>query len=281
MFKLIKSKAFKLYFILSLSLIGYVVLGYFTPRTEFYILVLLFGILFLGYAYLISLELENRMIQQGIYAAILFRGMLLLMMPNLSDDIYRFVWDGNLLANGINPFLVLPSQFIQSTQAQQIGFNLELYQSLNSPEYYTIYPPVLQAVFYIAAKISSTHILGNVLVMRICILASEIGSIYLITKLLELFKLPSKNIFLYALNPLVIIELTGNIHFEAFLIFFLLLALYFMLKEKLMLSALAFALSVGSKLIPLMVLPAPIPSFSEYGFYPSCIFEHSTLCPDF
>ncbi|HMP29158.1 MAG TPA: hypothetical protein PKD85_06145, partial [Saprospiraceae bacterium] len=35
-------------------------------------------------------------------------------LPNLSDDIYRFYWDGVLIKNGISPYSHLPSQLIQT-----------------------------------------------------------------------------------------------------------------------------------------------------------------------
>lgn len=84
---------------------------------------------------------------------------------------------------------------------------------------------------------------------------AEIGSLVLIRKIITLQNLPARNILLYALNPLVILELSGNIHLEAFLILFLLFSLYYMLKKKLYPSAVSFSLAFCSKLIPLIFLP--------------------------
>ena len=91
--------------------------------------------------------------------------------------------------------------------------------------------------------------------MKSFIFLSEIGSILLIVKLLQKYNLPKKNVLLYALNPLVILELTGNLHFEAIMIFFLLLAIYLILENKFILSALCFGCAVGAKFLPLMFLP--------------------------
>jgi hypothetical protein len=49
-----------------------------------------------------------------IGAALLFRLLLLFAVPALSDDFYRFLWDGRLSLEGINPFLYTPRQLIQS-----------------------------------------------------------------------------------------------------------------------------------------------------------------------
>src|SRR5690606_13065493 len=90
--------------------------------------------------------------------------------------------------------------------------------------------------------------------MRLFILAAEIGNLYLIHALLVRFNLPKKNALLYALNPLVILELTGNLHHEAFMIFFVLLTLYF-INTRHLLSGLAFGAAICSKLVPLLFIP--------------------------
>lgn len=243
------------YSILSLSLVGYVLLGYFTERTNFTQLITLFGLLFGGYFYLVSTNLSESFIKQGILFSILFRLSLLFMLPNLSDDYFRFIWDGRLSAHGINPFVVMPSSFIDSDQAVSAGINRELFSSMNSPGYYTIYPPVLQFVFWLSAHLFPSNILGSVIVMRLFIIAAEIGSIFLFSVILKKLELPSKNTLLYALNPLVIVELSGNIHFEALMVFFLLLSIYLLLKEQMIFSAIVFSLAICSKLLPLMFLP--------------------------
>lgn len=243
------------YSALGLSLAGYVLLGYHTERTNFTQLIVLFGLLFVGYFYLVSKNLNETCIKQGIVFSILFRLSLLFMLPNLSDDYFRFVWDGRLSTHGINPFVVMPSSFIDSDQAVSAGLNRELYSSMNSQEYYTIYPPVLQFIFWLSAQLFPSNILGSVIVMRLSIITAEAGSIFIISAILKKLELPSKNILLYALNPLVIIELAGNIHFEALMIFFLLLSVYILLEEQFVFSAIIFSLAVCSKLLPLMFLP--------------------------
>ncbi len=243
------------YTVTCISLVGYMLLGYSTDRANFPQLIALLGILFGGYFYLITANLKETFVKQSILIAILFRFSLFFMLPNLSDDYFRFVWDGRLSAHGINPFAIMPSTFISSPEAGLTGLDHKLFSSMNSQEYYTVYPPVLQFIFIVSAKLFSSNVLGSVIVMRAFIIAAEIGSIFLLSSILKILKLPIKNILFYALNPLVIIELTGNLHFEAVMIFFLLLAVFLIMKEQLTLSAVAFSLAICSKLLPLMLLP--------------------------
>src|SRR5690606_1859167 len=84
---------------------------------------------------------------------------------------------------------------------------------------------------------------------------AEAGTLWLMSQLLKQFGLPKKNILLYALNPLVILELTGNLHHESILIFFVLLSVYLILQQKIWLAAVLFSFAIGIKLIPLIFLP--------------------------
>jgi hypothetical protein len=187
-----------------------------------------------------------------IAAALLARLVLLFSMPTLSDDLYRFVWDGRLLAHGINPFQYLPYQAL----AMQVpGIDLGLYSQLNSPHYYSIYPPVSQGMFVLAAGLQPQSLLGNVVLLRVFVLLFEAGSIYLLYRLSIQNNWPLKRVLLYALNPLVIVELTGNLHFEAGMIFFTLLAVWWWSNNRMIPAGLALAMAFGIKLLPVLFLP--------------------------
>jgi len=245
---------FRLILFVFISAIGYFVLGYFTSRENTIPLFTLYGSLFA--AYIASwYSVREQSVTHYIYAAIGLRLLLLFSVPVLSDDIYRFIWDGRLLANGISPFAAVPIDYISNQSGQIPGIDSSLFQLLNSPEYFTVYPPLSQLVFWLAAVISPDSTFGSIIVVRVLIIVAEIGCIYLIKKLLAHYQLPSKNVLLYALNPLVILELTGNLHFEPFMIFFLLLAIYLMIKNRLALSGISWSAAIGFKLIPLIFLP--------------------------
>src|SRR5687767_8522266 len=193
-------------------------LGYTTQRHETITLLTLYSLFFAAYVWVISKSTEDQL-SFWIICAIGLRLLLLFAVPNLSDDFYRFIWDGRLLAAGHHPFAHPPSYYIENAITIP-GADHELYEKLNSKHYFTIYPAVAQFVFAIAAKFSNS-IYGCLLILKITIVASEVGSIFLLKKLLERFNILRTHLLIYALNPLVILELTGNVHFEAILIFFI------------------------------------------------------------
>ena len=242
----VKARSFTLLF-LFIAFICYVT--YTLERHESVQLVACFGTLFLLYGWIIQNE-QN--IKFWLIGSIIIRLSLLVALPNLSDDFYRFIWDGRLWAAGQHPFDALPADFLSQNMS---GLDASLFEKLNSKEYFTIYPPVAQFVFWLAVKISPHSIIGSVMVMRSIILLAEVGSIVLMVKLLHRFELPAKSALLFALNPLVILELTGNLHFEAFVIFFLLLCVWLMSLDKIAMPAVSFAFAIGVKLLPVIFLP--------------------------
>lgn len=245
---------FIVYCLLVFSFTLYVIISYVLERTQSVFLTSAFLAIFLSYVAILRFVKSPKQVSQLILIGILFRVVLLLAFPNLSDDLFRFVWDGRLMSNGIHPFSNLPSYYLTS-DVHIPGIDQTLYDQLNSPEYFTIYPPVAQLVFFTSVQLSPASVYGSAVVMKVLILSAEIGSILLLRNLLRKYAMNEKNVLIYALNPLVIIELTGNLHFEAFMIFFTLLAFYLLQKGKYMFSAGAMALAIASKLLPLMFLP--------------------------
>ena len=235
------------------SALLYFFIEYEIIRYETSKLLIAFAVLFLLYGWIIK-SLKDEDVKFWVIASIAFRLILLFALPNLSDDFYRFIWDGHLMAGDYHPFAELPRYYIDH-QLNISGIDQTLFSKLNSPDYFTVYPPVSQFVFLLSVKLAPHSLLGSVLVMRSLIIVAEIGSLFLIQKILLRYKLPFKNVLLYALNPLVIIELTGNLHIEAFLIFFLVISFWFLTKENMIASSVTFALAICTKLLPLIFMP--------------------------
>ena len=237
-----------------MSCLLYVYFGYFLDRTEFYTLLILWISLFTCYVYLLRDKPHSFSKWVGIF--ILFRMVLLMATPNLSQDFYRFIWDGRLLFEGLNPYLTNPKDFINNS-VSVITQSKELIEGMGSLSAgnYTNYPPLHQAAFWLAAVFGQDSILGSVIVMRILIILADIGILFIGRKLLAIVKLPKDLIFWYLLNPFIILEYTGNLHFEPLMLFFLLTSIYLLFLNKWIWSSLVMACAVSVKLIPLLFIP--------------------------
>lgn len=241
------------------GLLFYFVFAYQLERSDFIRLISLYAALFFLFYKLVQTNTGN--FKLLFWTGIAFRAVFIFSIPNLSQDFYRFLWDGRLLIQGINPYLSTPDSFaalgMTVPQAQELINGMG---SLNAG-HYSNYPPVSQFIYAIAALFAGKSIIGSVIVMRLILIATDIGTLIFGRKLLEKLQLPKHHIFWFFLNPFIIIELTGNLHFEGVMVFLLVGTIYFLAVKKWWWSAVFIGLSAGTKLIPLLFLPLLLPYF--------------------
>ena len=237
-----------------LSLLFYYTFAHHLVRTDFIKLLTLFAALFFLCLRIIQFEKWN--LRFLLVIGILFRLVFLTAEPNLSQDFYRFIWDGHLVANSINPYLHVPNVLIQQKDTV-IPNALILYDGMGelSAKHFSNYPPLNQLMFAFSALLGGKSIMGSVLVMRTLIILADVGIVYFGRKLFKRFNRPPNLIFWYFLNPLVIVELTGNLHFEGVMLFFFAGALYALSEKKWGWAAVPYSLSICVKLVPLLFLP--------------------------
>ncbi|MDQ3142011.1 MAG: DUF2029 domain-containing protein [Bacteroidota bacterium] len=208
--------------------------------------------------YILILQRTNDLITtyQFIYIGFLCKLLGLFAFPHLSDDVFRFWWDGVLLSHGVNPFSYTPSEALQLEQLQSIIPKLQpVYDHLNSPHYYSIYPSVCQILFVICAFISQGNIFLFSLLLKLIFVLADLGILFFLIQLLRRWRIPVQASLVYFLNPLIVVELHGNLHFELVLIFGLIAALWFWGKNQFLYSGIFFGISVFSKLTSLLFLP--------------------------
>lgn len=252
------------------SSVMYASFAYDLVRSDFFKLIFLYTALFF---------LANKIIQisrtKFLFLAILgitFRLIFIGSEPNLSQDFYRFLWDGRLLLEGINPYLYTPEYLLNDPSALlkiTIPQAEELYNGMGSLNagHYSNYPPINQLFFLMATFFGGNTIIGPVIFLRSIMILADIGILYFGRKLLVKLNMPTHNIFWYFLNPFIIIELTGNLHFEGVMLFFMILSLYLLYSGKWIWAASLFAVSISVKLIPLLFLPLFYQYFVSEGLF--------------
>lgn len=245
LYKLIPS----LVFIGSLSFLSYAV-----DRTPFLPFIAIYSVSFFSFWWLITKS--GFSFRQFFLLALLIRLVILFSVPLLSQDYFRFIWDGILLNLGQNPYAFTPNQLIEN---QLIAFTHQeaLVDGMGelSAMHYSNYPPLNQILFFIATFLGGKSIFWSVVWMRLIIISAEVGIILVAKKLLGKMQLPITSIFWYALNPLVILELNANLHMEPVMLFFFLASIYCLTKQLLIWASIFFSASVASKLFTLFLLP--------------------------
>ena len=239
----------------ALMVMGCYVLGA-TPRTEFLPTFLLFSGLFLG---MIAFFWASKKFFSWKKIFLLGLGMRLVVsftLPNWSEDYARFLWDGKLLELGENPYAESPNSTMGNSKFASSAYLNTLLESMNSPEYYSVYPPLNQSLFWLASASSGDSIILGVTALRLILLFGEIGVFFLLFRLLRTWGLSQTKMIWYWLNPLVVLEIVGNVHFEGLVLMFLLASVLSFFKGMFGFSGGLWGLAAGLKLLPLILGPA-------------------------
>lgn len=226
-------------------LISIIVLGFLAVQNDFVTIIAGYGTAFVMSYFLISnSDYEFRdLIVLGLVARII----LFMSSPLLSDDIYRFIWDGRMIMEGLNPYSWTPSMVASTID------NGCLYNNLNSPDYYSVYPAICQVVFLIATWLAGSSVFWSGFIIKIFLLLADLCIFRFLIKWLKSENQDSRRALWYFLNPLVLIETFGNLHFEVIMMALMMYA--FMMMKRQSVSALALAGGVATKLLPAMTLP--------------------------
>ncbi len=191
--------------------------------------------------------------------ALAFRIILLASPPSLSDDIYRYVWEGRLVSCGINPFTCAPEDDALIPLRDTV-----IYPHINHRHLSTIYPPLALIIFSLAARLQAT-----IFTMNAVFLGFDLLTILVLLVTLRCLHLKVSRIILYAWNPLVIVEFAGSGHVDSAGIFFLMLALYLFTRRQHSACVIGLAAAFLNKFIPfvfLLLLPLRKPRVSAAVF---------------
>lgn len=173
--------------------------------------------------------------------------LMMLPWPPLSTDIYRYVWDGRVTAQGINPFRYLPAD-----PALRSLRDAAIYPNINRATYApTIYPPAAQIIFRIVAALR-----GGVTTMKATMVGFECVTVFALLRILKQRNLPPTRVLIYAWHPLALFEFAGSGHIDAAAIAFMLLACVASDAKRLGSAGALLSIATATKFFPMVVAPA-------------------------
>jgi len=197
-----------------------------------------------------------------LLGALVLRLAYLPLGPGLTDDLFRYIWDGWLQWEGINPYAYIPSDPELETYQRA-----PLYERLNSRQYYSIYPPLSQLFFAAAGGLyEEGSWIPAYYALKGLFVAVECGGVLLLARLTT-----ARNVLLYAWNPLVLIETAGQGHTEALLIPLVFGALWAVRRGRGGLASLAIAAAGLVKLYPFALGPYLIRRFGWRAVWPGML----------
>ena len=190
--------------------------------------------------------------------AVVFRIALLAVPPSLSDDSFRYVWDGVVQVHGINPYEFAPEDTALSALHDE-----PIYHRLNSAPYFTVYPPVSQAIFLLGALLYDQGWVYSHYAVKLIFVLMELLAVFIAARIVE-----PRWILLYALNPLVLLETAGQAHTESALLLLLVLTVYWARTGRGRMASVALALAGWVKLYPFVLFPFLWRRFRWNGIWP-------------
>ena len=184
----------------------------------------------------------------GIAAiAVLMRIPVVLSPPYLSTDVYRYVWDGRVIAAGINPYRYVPADpHLEALRDTEIFPNINRADSA-----VTIYPPFAEVIFLTVTRVSE-----SLTAIKAAMVGFELITFVLLVSLLAAESLPTGRVAVYAWHPLVLWEFAGSGHIDAALIALVMAALWAARRGRNGLTGLFLAGATLTKLYPAVLLPA-------------------------
>jgi alpha-1,6-mannosyltransferase len=181
--------------------------------------------------------------------AVLFRVCLLGSAPSLSSDIYRYVWDGRVQTQGVNPYRYPPSADSLASLRDEV-----IYPNINRQDAPTIYPAGAQIFFLLSHRMAGDSLMG----LKGFLVGFDVLSMIVLIGLLRAHGLSETRLVVYAWNPLVVTEIAESGHLEGLVVFLVLSAIYLYTIDKKIFGLLSLAFASATKIYPALLLPALI-----------------------
>ncbi|WP_421989983.1 hypothetical protein [Roseococcus sp.] len=180
--------------------------------------------------------------------AVALRLALLFVHPHLSSDAFRYVWDGRVQGEGINPYRYVPA-------APELAHlrDAAIYPFINRAGYaVTIYPPAAEILFFLVGRIAD-----GLVALKLAYFAFEAVTALVLLDLLRRIGQPATRIVTYAWHPLAVWEIAGSAHIDAAMLSLMALGIWLAVESRRLVLA-AAVIAVAAMMKPLAALALPI-----------------------
>ncbi len=214
--------------------------------------------------------------------ALLFRAVLWLSQPIQETDFYRYLWDGRVAAEGMNPYRFSPAQIEREGNLPESPLLLKnlaelknrspelqtIFSRINQRDVPTIYPPFSQALFAASALLTPANlsVVWQVRILKFILLLFDLATVAIIWAILRELAMPVGRTIAYAWCPLVLKEFANSAHLDSVAVCLVTLTVWLLIRARSVgekrksslldsLAAGAWALAILAKLYPIILAP--------------------------
>jgi len=204
-----------------------------------------------GVAYLLAMreiwsapKLPKRVMVFGLALAALWHFEFLRMPSGSDDDVHRYLWDGRVQRLGYNPYILVPND------PSLAGLHTSETRTLNNPEVPSPYPPGAELFF---RAVTAIH--ESTFALKVAFVICDIALVFVLLDVLRRTGQREHWVLAYACHPLLATEVAGNGHVDIVGVLLLMMSAAALIRRWRAVAAVAFALAVAVKLLPIVLLP--------------------------
>jgi len=204
-----------------------------------------------GSAYLLAVrelfaapQYSRQIIFACLALAAVWRVPFLLQPTAPQDDLLRYVWDGRVQHHGYNPYLTIPSD------PSLAALHTAETRGMNNAGVPSPYPAGAQLFFRVVTTISE-----SARAFKLSFVLCDFAVMIVLWEILRRTDRPQHMILVYAWHPALATEVAGAGHLDIVGALFLLISFAALLRRWRAIAAIAFALAVAVKFVPIILLP--------------------------
>ena len=213
----------------------------------FVLLIGMAGIAYIAALFIVSRGLRSRrLLVVCLLLAVSWRVAIIPAAPLLSDDVYRYLWDGRVQRFGYNPYESTPND----PELAHLHGEYTRRIDPSSAALPTIYPPAAE-LFFRAVNSLSDSVIALVIAVVVC----DLFTILLLWYWLTTTGRSPWWVLAYAWHPLVAIEGAGGGHIDLVGTFLVVAAGFALSRHRRLIAASVLAAAFAVKFLPIVLTP--------------------------